>query len=331
MVISAGGVPIFADTEKKSGNIDPGKIEQLIDDNIGAVLITHLHGISASALEILSICQKHQLPLIEDTAQALGAKEDNKFLGTIGTVGVFSFGMYKNINCWYGGAVVSNDKVLIDKIRNDLEHYNYSSAWFIFKRILKGLVTDLLTTPIFFRLFIFWVFRYGFLNNIRAINKWMETELDLKLHNTIPSHYLTRLTPWQARLVLLQLDKIEIHKQSRVVRAKMYYEGLKDLDGLVLPKDINNSSNSYLSFPIQYYDRNKLLKWLMLNNRDIAAQHFKNCADLPDFHAYHRDCPVARKTATEMILLPTYPRYPISEVKKNIKVIRSFFTETGDK
>ena len=64
---------------------------------------------------------------------------------------------------------------------------------------------------------------------------------------------------------------------------------------------------------------------MMKNKRDVTAQHLKNCADLPAFSAFRRDCPVARKTANEVILLPTYTRYPDSEVRKNIAVIRAFF------
>ena len=81
----------------------------------------------------------------------------------------------------------------------------------------------------------------------------------------------------------------------------------------------------YPVFPIQYKNRLALLKWLMLNKRDIAAQHLKNCADLEAFSAFYRDCPIARKTADETVLLPTYPRYPDSEIRKNIQVIRSYF------
>ena len=63
----------------------------------------------------------------------------------------------------------------------------------------------------------------------------------------------------------------------------------------------------------------------MFHKRDIAAQHLKNCADLTAFSAFYRDCPVARKTANEVILLPTYPRYPDTEIQKNINVIQAYF------
>ena len=327
MVICAGGVPIFCDIEQSSCNIDSNKIEQLIDNNVGAVLITHLHGVSAAASEILSICQKHNLPMIEDVAQAFGASENNKMLGAIGDVGIYSFGMYKNINCWYGGAIVSRDKELIYKIRKEVSQYDYQSVKFIFKRVLKGLATDLLTLPLFFKPLTFWIFRFGFLNEIKWINRRVEIELDLKLKDKIPENYLKRMTPWQARLAMSQLDNLEAHRQNRLAKAELYFENLKNIDGLILPPEKNKSANGYMVFPVQYQDRKKLLKWLMAHNRDVAAQHLKNCADLPSFSAFYRDCPVARKTANEVIVLPTYPRYPRSETQKNIEIIKSFFSQ----
>lgn len=324
MVICAGCKPIFCDIEQSSCNLDPDKIEELIDENVGAVLVTHLHGISAETKKILAICQKHNLPLIEDTAQALGASEDSQMLGAIGKAGIFSFGMYKNINCWYGGAIASNDRDLTKSIRAEINKYDYPSNLFILKRISKGLLTDILTWPPLFRLITFWIFRFGFLNEIDWINKRVEIELDLKLKDKIPNHYLTRLTPGQARLALTQLDNIETNRKNRLAKAKIYHEKLKNPE-LILPPF--KESNSYLTFPVQYRDRKKLLKWLMFHNRDIAAQHLKNCADLPSFSAWYRDCPVARKTANEVILLPTYPDYPQSEAEKNVKVIQNFFNQ----
>jgi len=327
MVILAGGKPVFCDIKQRSCNIDPEKIEELFDDNTGAVLITHLHGVAVPAAKILEICRRHNLPMIEDTAQAFGASENGKMLGTIGTAGVFSFGMYKNINCWYGGAVASRDKDLIDKIRSEINKYDYQPAGFIVKRMLKGLLTDLLTWPALFKPLTFWIFRFGFLNDIHAINRFVEIELDLRLKDKMPKKYLKCLTPWQARLALPQLTHLESDRQNRLAKAELYFEGLRNIDGLILPPEENKADNAYMVFPVQYSDRKNLLKYLMANNRDIAAQHLKNCSDLPSFAAYYRDCPVARKTASEAILLPTYPRYPISEARDNIEVIRNFFVE----
>lgn len=325
MVICAGAKPVFCDIEQRSCNIDPDKIEQLIDGSVGAILITHLHGITAPAEEILDICKKNYLPLIEDAAQAFGAKENGKMLGTIGDAGVLSFGMYKNINCWYGGAVVSRNKELIDKIRAEIGQYGYQSPKFIAKRMLKGMLTDILTLPLLFKPLVFWIFRFGYLHDVKAINKHVEVELDLRLKDKLPENYFKRMTPWQARLALPQLDQMESLRQNRLAKAEIYFQGLKNIDGLILPAEKNKSDNAFMVFPVQYLDRKKLLKWLMSHNRDVAAQHLKNCADLPSFSAYYRDCPVARKTAGEVIILPAYPKYPIAEARKNVEKIKSFF------
>ena len=81
----------------------------------------------------------------------------------------------------------------------------------------------------------------------------------------------------------------------------------------------------YSYYPIQYPDRDALLRHLMVEGCDLAAQHLKNCADLPCFEAFARDCPNARATAAETILLPTYPRYSRRDVLRNVRAIRSFF------
>lgn len=325
MVICAGAKPVFCDIEQHSCNIDPAKIEALIDDNTGAVMITHLHGIAASAIQISELCRKHDIPMIEDTAQAFGASKDGRMLGNIGEAGIFSFGMYKNINCWYGGAVVSRNKELIDKIRVEILQYDCQSAKFIAKRMLKGLLTDILTLPLLFKPLTFWIFRFGYLHDIKIINKYVEIELDLKLKDHLPENYLKRMTPWQARLALPQLDNLEADRQNRLAKAEAYFGGLNDLDRLIIPLEDNKTNNAFMVFPVQCNDSKKLLKWLMSNNRDIAAQHLKNCADLPSFKEYFRDCPVARKTAQEVIILPTYPRYPLAEAKNNVIAIKEYF------
>lgn len=330
MVICAGGVPVFADIDQRSTNINPDKIEQLINNNTGAVMITHLHGIAAPSHKILEICRGHNLPLVEDAAQAFGGKEAGKRLGTIGDAGIFSLGMYKNINSWYGGAVVSENKELIDTIRSEINQYAYQTPKFIFKKILKGLMLDLFTCPIIFRPLTYWIFRYGFLHDISLINRLVEIELDLKLKDKIPLKYLARYTPFQARLAFSQLGRIDEEIAVRNKKAALYREGLRNIPELTLPSEPADKDSTYVYpvFPIQYKDRSALLKWLMLRKRDVAAQHLRNCADLPAFSMFYRDCPIARKTANEAVLLPTYPRYPDSEIRKNIEVIRSYFQKS---
>ena len=63
----------------------------------------------------------------------------------------------------------------------------------------------------------------------------------------------------------------------------------------------------------------------MNNGCDVGAQHIKNCADLECFKKFFRECPNARAVSNETILLPTYPRYSLDDIERNVRVIRSFF------
>jgi perosamine synthetase len=324
MVILAGGQPLFADVERYTCNIDAKEVETLLNPRVGAVLITHLHGLAAEAHCIKEMCDSVGVPMIEDAAQGFGAREKGKPLGTIGTAGVYSFGMYKNVNAWLGGAVVSQDRLVTDFVRQQLSDREYSLKS-MRKKFAKGFVTDLLTHPVVFKALTFWILRYGFLNDIEAINKRVRTELDTSRKNFLPEEYLTRLTPFQARLALSQFDQVDRDSETRIRYGLMYHDGLKDLEPLVIPPARNDFSHIYTNFPIQYENREVLIKWMMYHNRDVAAQHYKNTADLPWFSEYFRDCANARRVAEQLVFLPTYPRYPEAEVKKNIDVIRRFF------
>jgi dTDP-4-amino-4,6-dideoxygalactose transaminase len=327
MVICAGGCPVFADIDQPSCNISPANIAPLIDADTGAVLIAHLHGLAAPSHEILQTCRQHGVALVEDAAQAFGGKERGKYVGTIGDAGIYSFGMYKNINAWFGGAIVSSSESFIDQIRSELQQWEYERTTKILWKAKQGFVTDVATFPPLFRLMTYRVFRYGFLNDVDWINRMVDPELDTSRKKSFPGDFQARLTPFQARLGMSQLARIEPDNQERIRRAELYRAGLAGLDGLILPPEPRDSTDIYTYYPVQYKDLRKLLKYAMRHRRDFAPQHLRNCADLPGFSEFYRDCPESRETAQQVAILPTYPRYPLTEVEKNIQVLRSFFTE----
>jgi len=327
VVLSAGGKPVFADIERQTCNIDPREVERLIDDETGAVLITHLHGLAAPANDIRQICRRHNVPMLEDTAQAFGAMEHGKKLGTIGEAGIYSFGMYKNLNVWYGGAVVSDNKGLIERIRAEVASCEYQSTGFILKRIKQGLLTDVVTFPAIFKTLTYRIFRYGVLQDVEWINRKVRTELDTSRRDELPDHYRTRFTPLQARMALGQVDHIDTGNETRIRNAAAYTRGLEGIDGLMLPPSRADSSHIYSYYPIQCDDRDSLIRHLMLRRRDVAEQHLKNCADLSGFSEFYRDCLQARQTASKVILLPTYPRYSAIDIERNIEAVRAYFQQ----
>lgn len=131
--------PIFVDSEEETWNIDPILLEKAIIDRTKnrnkpkALILVHLYGVSAKMDEILSICEKYEIPIIEDAAEALGSLYKGKALGTFGKFGVYSFNGNKIITTSGGGMLVSNDEELIEKskflstqARDKAPHYQHS-------------------------------------------------------------------------------------------------------------------------------------------------------------------------------------------------------------
>ncbi|HYK88113.1 MAG TPA: DegT/DnrJ/EryC1/StrS family aminotransferase [Acidobacteriota bacterium] len=329
MVLLAGGVPVFADIHRQSCSLDPDEAESLIDGRTGAVLISHLHGEGANAHVFRDLCRRRGVPLIEDAAQAFGAVENGCRLGTIGDLGIYSFGFYKNVNTWRGGMLVSHDAGLIDRVRNRLSRETLLPGWGLLLLSLHGLLTEIGTWPPFFASIVYPLVRHSLVHGIQPVNRWLDPEAGATRISSLPRDYMYRMTAAQASLALARLDRVDADTNCRITHAAAYHRGLAGLTGLIIPEWKGGQSNIYTYYPVQCQDRDALLRYAMIHNRDFAAQHLRNCADMPDFGEYHRDCPNARAASRELVLLPTYPRYPAEEVVRNIHVIRDFFRQTA--
>lgn len=115
-IVLCGVKPVFIDVDEMQ-QMDISKIEEKITNRTKAILPVHLMGIPANISAIKQIAKKHRLNVIEDAAQAIGSKYNNKFIGTFGDVGCFSFHPLKNLGgCGDGGIVVTNKKSIYNKL-----------------------------------------------------------------------------------------------------------------------------------------------------------------------------------------------------------------------
>ncbi|MGB7403212.1 MAG: DegT/DnrJ/EryC1/StrS family aminotransferase [Arcobacter sp.] len=106
-----GAIPVFADVDDM-GSLDPKSIKKLVTSKTKAILVVHQFGIPAQMDEIMSIAKEYNIKVIEDCAQAHGAKYKDKYVGTIGDIGVFSLNVNKTIQSGEGGICVTNDEDL---------------------------------------------------------------------------------------------------------------------------------------------------------------------------------------------------------------------------
>ena len=123
-----GLIPVLVDVDPLTFNIDPDALERAITDKTVAIVPVHLFGQCADMDRIMEIANKHNIYVIEDTAQAIGAEYTSKDgsvkkAGTIGTIGATSFFPSKNLGCYGdGGALFTNDDVLAARIRMIANH-----------------------------------------------------------------------------------------------------------------------------------------------------------------------------------------------------------------
>ncbi len=114
-ILTSRVLPVFADLDRESFQIDPDDVEKKITENTKAIMPVQIGGQPCNMDRIMAIAKKHNLKVIEDAAQAHLAVYKGKKVGTIGDLGCFSFQASKTIACGEGGAVVGNDEVLMDK------------------------------------------------------------------------------------------------------------------------------------------------------------------------------------------------------------------------
>lgn len=145
-ILYQGAVPVFIDSESDTWNLCPIALEEAIKDRIAngskpkAIIAVHLYGMPYKADEIKAVANKYQIPVVEDSAEALGSTYKGQKCGTFGNIGVLSFNGNKIITTSGGGALVANDKAVKEKAvflatqaRDDAPHYQHSEIGYNYR------------------------------------------------------------------------------------------------------------------------------------------------------------------------------------------------------
>ncbi|NOT35304.1 MAG: DegT/DnrJ/EryC1/StrS family aminotransferase [Candidatus Eisenbacteria bacterium] len=122
-VVNIGATPVFVDIDPRTYNVDPHRLEAAITPRTKAVIAVHLYGQCCDLTVVKAVCDKHDLYLIEDAAQAIGSEWEGKRAGSVGDFGCFSFFPSKNLGgAGDGGMVTAQDEALADRVRLLREH-----------------------------------------------------------------------------------------------------------------------------------------------------------------------------------------------------------------
>lgn len=129
-IVAIGAVPVFVDVDVQTRNMNPALLEAAITPRTKAIMPVHLYGLMADMPAIMAIAQRHNIPVIEDVAQAHGARVHGARAGSIGTVAAFSFYPSKNLGAiGDGGALTTRDSE-IDALLRKLRVYGWERKYY---------------------------------------------------------------------------------------------------------------------------------------------------------------------------------------------------------
>ena len=296
VVSRLSAVPVFADVDPETFNLDPLDFERKITQRTKAVIPVHLYGQSCDMEAIIEIASKHNIKVIEDAAQAIGVQyKDGRYAGTIGDIGCFSFFPSKNLGCFGdGGLVTTNNKELAEKLKLLRVHGGVAKYY---HKIIGG--------------------------NFR---------LDA-LQAAVINVKLPHLDSWsEARRRNVQLYSDLFFKAGLVEKVRKI--NFDDKNKVLLPEAVYKSNSGvvnyhiYNQYVIRVQKRDSLKEFLTQNNigNEIyypVPFHLQECFS---YLGYNKgNFPVAEGLADTTLALPVYPELTNEQIEYVVQKIDEFF------
>lgn len=223
-VLNNNSIPVFADVDMRTFNIDPESIEKVVTSKTKAIITVALYGLSPDYDKILAICKKHKIALIEDNAECFLGTYKGKLVGTFGDFASFSFQASKHLTCGEGGMLVCSNEELADNARrfNCLGYAGVSAK--------KGKITR---------------------NDIQDPN--------YSRHVALGFNY--RMSELQAAVALGQLERAKELVENRIKVAQIFDQVILNTDLFFRQYEDEKSINSYWSYSMYLKSDNPQVDW----------------------------------------------------------------------
>jgi dTDP-4-amino-4,6-dideoxygalactose transaminase len=332
-ILNFGAKPVFVDVDETI-NLDPEDLDKKITHStssgraskIKAVMIQHTFGWPAKIDQILEICKKYNLYLIEDCAHSLGAKYEDRFCGTFGDASFFSFGRDKIISSVFGGMAVTNNDEIGEKIKNFKEKLGFPSNFWIFQQLLHPILTNYLVLP-----------AYGISSNLGRIILGSFHILKIlskgvykkEKEGEIPKYFPKKFPNALAILALNQFKKLERFNEHRREIANFYENELKNTKFISpLAKPWQDITPTFMRYPtLTDFNSDEILKEARKEKIYLDDGWRKTPIVPPDTNVSKMNyifgsCPRAEKVAKTIVNLPTHINISQKDAQKIIEFLK---------
>jgi dTDP-4-amino-4,6-dideoxygalactose transaminase len=320
----AGLRPVFVDVDPTTFNLDSSKIESAITNRTRVIVPTHLYGQPCDMNEIMRIAEKHDLMVVEDCAQAVGARYRGRLVGTFGNASFFSFQLLKGINTYGGGMAVTNDLSLAERIRELALLEDPQSTTDVARRFILGLAVRSLISP---RGFTFWGYPLQAAASLLRDNDLSRFVWEkIRPLDPFPRSYRQRYSNAQAVIGLRALDQLDRFNAQSREHAFRYTSGLADCRNIQTPRLQPETEHVFYQYCVYTSNPNRVARMAARRGVDVETMHVDVCCNLPLFKEFAAHCPGAE--ATERALqLPVYSRLRPSDVDRVLSVVRRSMNE----
>lgn len=213
----ANAVPVYADVDANTFNIDPEDVARKITPRTKAIIPVSLYGLPCDMDPLMKLAEKHGLAVIEDNAQCVLSTYKGRLLGTIGHCASYSFENTKHISCGEGGMVITNDETLAERVRKIGGHG--------FKNL-------------------------GASEGRIRLNQSIFQNPNYKRHDTLGWNY--RMPEFNAAVALAQLERVEELVELRIKSAGILIQAMRSCKYLVPQHTPSESVNSYYTLAVKY-------------------------------------------------------------------------------
>lgn len=310
--------PVYVDIDE-TYNMNPTDLEKNICSNTKAIIVQHTFGTAAQIESIIDIAKKHGLVVVEDCAHSLGAKYQNKLLGTFGDIAMLSFGTDKIISCVRGGAIVTKSTELL----NACQELQKSLP----EAPLKNILQELFYLPFFLvgKLTYGFIIGKWFLYAAKKIGITAKIIDDSEKQGSWPKHYPSKLPNALADILCDQIDDIDTVNAHRKKIADRYQKEIKN-DRIIKP-NLDNTSIA-LRYPIQV-ENSKVFMRKAKQSGIILGDWYRNIVAPGDVNpqttGYRAgSCPQAEKAVINIVNLPTERNLTAGDVDTIIDFCNSY-------
>lgn len=306
--------PVYVDINKDDFNIDIGDCIKKITNKTKVLIIQHSYGQAANIKELLDIAKKHNLIIIEDCALALGAKYDDKYLGTFADASIFSFSRDKVVSTVNGGMISINSKKYQENFVNAYKAIPPMSKILIFQSLVHLAVSGFIIS--FYNCFFIGKGLLILLQKLNFLNKaYQSCELRFKKPKNIPQKYSNIL----CKVLINQLEHLEDFNFHRRQIAKYYQKNLNNKYFKKI-KELDKSEGVYLRYHVLVEKPEKIIA--LLKKHQIFLEMWYNNIIVPKglnlekLNYHNGDCPNAESVINHALNLPTHIKITFSDAQR---------------